>query len=290
MKKRSSFEKIAGTANVLLLALLAAVMFFPLYYVLVVSLTDPGEYLQKRIVLFPEDWSFEAYKYLLSTPAFIRSLGNSAFLATAGTVCSLAVSSSLAYALSQPRFLFRRGLLLLILLTILFSPGMIPNYLLVRELGLMNSIWALILPSLANGWTVILLKNFFDNVPAELNEAASIDGSSAFRTWLSIVLPLSLPALATFGLFFAVGYWNQFFAALLYLNDSEKWPIQVLLQNMLLNASNIDLVTPGQQVEAPPTEMLKMAAIIVAIVPVLVVYPFLQKHFAKGALAGSIKG
>lgn len=290
MRNASWIERVTQSANIVILAVLAVAMFFPLYYVLVVSFTDPGEYLQKKIVLFPHNWSFEAYSYLLSSEAFLRSLGNSAFLASVGTFCSLAVSSSLAYALSQKRFLFRRALLLLILLTVLFSPGIIPNYLLVRELGLINSIWALILPALANGWTVILLKNFFDNIPAEISEAASIDGCSALRTWYSIVLPLSLPALATFGLFFAVGYWNQFFTALLYLNDSEKWPIQVLLQNMLLNASNIDLVAPGQQVESPPSEMLKMAAIIVAILPILLVYPFVQKHFAKGALVGSVKG
>ncbi|WP_127539300.1 carbohydrate ABC transporter permease [Paenibacillus illinoisensis] len=283
-------ERIGQSLNAIVLGLLAVAMFFPLYYVFVVSFTDPGEYLQKKIVLFPQRWSAEAYAYLLSTPAFARSLGNSAFLATVGTVCSLAVSSSLAYALSQKRFYFRKVLMFLIVLTILFSPGIIPNYLLVRELGLINNIWALILPALANGWTVLLMKNFFDSLPAEISEAASIDGCSAIRTWYTIVLPLSMPALAAFGLFFAVGYWNQFFAALLYLNDSAKWPIQVLLQNMLLNASNIDLVAPGQQVETPPTEMLKMAAIIVAIMPVLVVYPFIQKHFAKGAMVGSVKG
>ncbi|WP_068505525.1 carbohydrate ABC transporter permease [Paenibacillus kribbensis] len=290
MHRLLELERIGQAVNVLFLTLLAAVMFFPLYYVLVVSLTDPGEYLQKKIVLFPQQWSFEAYTYLLSTEAFLRSLGNSSFLATVGTVCSLAVSASLAYALSWKKFVFRRGIMLLILLTVLFSPGIIPNYLLVRELGLINTHWALILPSLANGWTVILLKNFFDQVPAEISEAAAMDGCNAFRTWYTVVLPLSLPALATFGLFFAVGYWNQFFAALLYLNNPAEWPIQVLLQNMLLSASNIDLVAPGQQVETPPTEMLKMASIIVAIVPILAVYPFVQKHFAKGALMGSVKG
>ncbi|MFD1955152.1 carbohydrate ABC transporter permease [Paenibacillus thailandensis] len=283
-------ERLGQSLNALFLALLAIVMIFPVYYVVVVSFTDPGEYLRKRIVLFPENWSLEAYRYLLSTPAFPRSLGNSAFLAVAGTLLSLAVSASLSFALSQKQFQFRRAIMLLILLTILFNPGIIPNYLLVRELGLINSIWALILPSLANGWTVLLLKNFFDSLPAELVESASIDGCGVLRTWFSIVLPLSLPALAAFGLFFAVGYWNQFFSALIYLNEADKWPIQVLLQNMLLSASNVDLVAPGEQIEAPPTEMLKMAAIVTAIAPIAVVYPFLQKHFAKGALVGSVKG
>ncbi|MFM9279577.1 carbohydrate ABC transporter permease [Paenibacillus jiagnxiensis] len=283
-------ERLFQVLNVLFLALLAVVTFFPVYYVLVVSFTDPGEFFQKKVVLFPEKWSFEAYKYLLSTETFPRSIGNSAFLATVGTVCSLVVSSSFAYALSQKRLRFRRGLMLMVLLTVLFSPGIIPNYLLIRELGLINNIWALIIPSLANGWTVLLMKNFFDGIPAELSESAAMDGSGAIRTWVRIILPLSLPALAAFGLFFAVGYWNQFFLALLYLNDSKQWPIQVLLQNMLLNSSTTDLVGPDQYVQTPPTEMLKMASVIIAILPIMVVYPFLQKHFAKGAMVGSVKG
>ncbi|SFF26555.1 putative aldouronate transport system permease protein [Paenibacillus algorifonticola] len=289
MKQRFG-DRVFQAANGLFLGLLALVTFFPIYYVFIVSFTDPSEFLLKKFVLFPQKWSLEAYEYLLSTKAFPRSLGNSAFLAVIGTLCSLAVSSSFAYALSQRRMLLRRPLMLLVLLTILFSPGIIPHYLLVRELGLINSLWSLILPSLANGWTVLLMKGFFDSLPAELGESAAMDGSGAVRTWLTIILPLSLPALAAFGLFFAVGYWNQFFSALLYLNDAAQWPIQVLLQNMLKSASTIDLTIPGQHVEAPPSEMLKMASVIIAITPILLVYPFLQKHFAKGAMVGSVKG
>ncbi|MDO3411870.1 carbohydrate ABC transporter permease [Saccharibacillus sp. CPCC 101409] len=288
--KRSLADKIGSFLNALLLGLLALAMFFPLYYVFVVSLTDPGEYLARRFVWFPRNWSLDAYRYLLSTDAFPRSLGNSAFLATVGTACSLAVSASLAYALSQKRMMLRRAVLILIMVTILFSPGIIPNYLLIRELGLIDNLASLILPSLANGWTVLLMKNFFDSIPAEIGESAAVDGGGAFRAWISIVLPLSMPALSAFGLFYAVGYWNQFFSALLYLNDADKWPIQVLLQNMLLSASNVDLAQPGEQVQAPPNEMLKMAAVIVAVLPVLAVYPFLQKHFAKGAMVGAVKG
>lgn len=288
--KHSYSERLFHGANALFLGLLALVTFFPIYYVFIVSFSDPSEFLLKKFILFPQQWSLEAYEYLLSTKAFPRSLGNSAFLAVIGTLCSLAVSSSFAYALSQRRMLLRRPLMLMVLLTILFSPGLIPHYMLVRELGLINSLWSLIIPSLANGWTVLLMKGFFDSLPAELGESAAIDGSGAVRTWVTIILPLSMPALAAFGLFFAVGYWNQFFTALLYLNDSTKWPIQVLLQNMLMSASNIDLTIPGQQVEAPPSEMLKMASVIVAIAPIVLAYPFLQKHFAKGAMVGSVKG
>ncbi|AFC31168.1 binding-protein-dependent transport system inner membrane component [Paenibacillus mucilaginosus 3016] len=287
--KRRPGDIAFQTVNYTALGVLALVTFFPLYYVFIVSLTEPAEFLQKRIVLWPDTWSFQSYAYLLSTEAFPRSVANSAFLASVGTLCSLAVSSSLAYALSQRRMAGRRLLMGLILLTILFSPGVIPAYMLVRQLGLMGSLWALIIPSLASGWNVLLMKGFFDSLPAELSESAAIDGCGEVRTWLRIILPLSLPALAAFGLFHAVGYWNQFFSALLYLNDPKQWPIQVLLQNMLLSASTTDLGTPGEYVQAPPTEMLKMAAVMIATVPILLVYPFLQKHFAKGALVGSVK-
>lgn len=184
----------------------------------------------------------------------------------------------------------RRIILLLILFTILFSPGIIPNYLLVRELGLINKIWSVILVSLSSGWYVILMKGFFDSIPDSLEEAAAIDGCNDITAWIRIVLPLSLPALAAFGLFFAVSYWNQFFNALIYLNDADKWPIQVLLQNMLIDASGSSLGAIDPLIQPPPSETLKMAAVVIAVVPILMVYPFLQKHFAKGAMIGSVKG
>ncbi|MCZ8514700.1 carbohydrate ABC transporter permease [Paenibacillus filicis] len=282
-------DRIFNVVNLLLLGLIAVVTFFPLYYVFAVSFTDPTEYLRKSFVLFPQTWSLASYKYLLSTPAFARSLGVSAYLAVVGTACSLVVTAALAYVLSRKRLRGRQAILLLILITILFSPGIIPNYILIRQLHLINSLWSLILPALASGWNVILMKGFFDSIPAELEESAAMDGCNDLSIWFRIILPLSLPSLAAFGLFYAVGYWNQFFNALIYINDASKWPIQVMLQNMLLNANNSDLMADASAV-APPTETLKMAAVIVATVPILLVYPFLQKHFAKGAMVGSVKG
>ncbi|MBE1446189.1 carbohydrate ABC transporter permease [Paenibacillus sp. OAS669] len=289
MKHTTLGDSVFRYTNGALLALLAFLTCFPFYYVVVVSFTDPGEYLQKKWVLFPDHWSLASYEYLLSTKAFLRSVGNSAFLAIVGTICSLTVTSTMAYALSRKRMRGRKAILFMVLLTMLFSPGLIPHYMLVRQMGLIGSVWSLIIPALASGWNVILMKGFSDSIPAELDESAAIDGSNDIRTWVTIVLPLSLPAIAAFALFDAVGYWNQFFSALLYLNDSSQWPIQVLLQNMLLNASNTDLQAYDVSMQPPPSEMLKMAAVVVATVPILLVYPFLQKHFAKGAMVGSIK-
>jgi putative aldouronate transport system permease protein len=290
MGNNSWRERLYQAFHMAVLGSLALLTCFPFYYVCVVSLTDPGELLRERWVLWPSEWSLDAYRYLLSAKAFVRSVGNSAFLATVGTALSLVVTSMLAYAVSRRRMRGRRKVLALVLVTILFSPGIIPAYMLVRQLGLLNSIWSLIIPSLANGWSVLLMKSFFESIPPELDESAAIDGSNELRTWFSVILPLSMPAIAAFGLFFAVGYWNQFFSALLYLNDSTKWPIQVLLQNMLISASNTDLEAYDVSSKPPPSEMLKMAAVMVATVPILLVYPFLQKHFAKGAMIGSVKG
>jgi putative aldouronate transport system permease protein len=287
--KASIGSRIFDIANIIFLGLVALVSVFPIYYVFVVSFTDPTEYLQKSIVLFPENWSLASYKYLLSAGSFVQSLGVSSFLAVVGTVCSLVITSSLAYALSRKKFKGRKYILILVLFTILFNPGIIPNYLLVRELGLLDSLWSVILVSLSNGWFVILMKGFYDSVPETLVEAATIDGCNDFTAWIRIVLPLSLPAIAAFGLFFAVAYWNQYFNALLYLNDASKWPIQVLLQNMLIDASSSSLGDVDPLMQPPPSETLKMAAVIIAIVPILMVYPFLQKHFAKGVMIGSIK-
>ncbi|MDF2962028.1 MAG: transporter permease subunit [Paenibacillus sp.] len=283
-------DRVINVTNLILLAIIAAATFFPLYYVIVVSFTEPSEFLQKPFVLLPSDWSVASYEYMLSSKAFIRSLGNSGFLATAGTACSLIVTAGFAYSLSRKRLRGRKIFMLLILITILFSPGIIPNYMVVRQFGLINSLWALIIPSLASGWNIILMKSFFDSIPAELEESAAIDGSSDIATFFKIILPLSLPSLAAFGLFYAVGYWNQYFNALLYLNDASKWPIQVLLQNMLLSANNSDLMISTTAAQAPPSTTLQMAAVIIATAPILVIYPFLQKHFAKGGMVGSVKG
>ncbi|MBE1445379.1 carbohydrate ABC transporter permease [Paenibacillus sp. OAS669] len=282
-------NQLFNVFNIALLGLVGIITFFPLYYVFVVSFTDPTEYLKESFVLFPKTWSLESYKFLMATGAFPKSIGVSVYVTLVGTALSLVVTASLAYALSRKRLRGRQVALLAILITILFNPGMIPNYMLVRELKLIDSLWSLILPALASGWNVILMKGFFDSIPAELEESASMDGCNDLSTFFRIILPLSLPSLAAFGLFYAVAYWNQFFNALIYINDASKWPLQVMLQNILLNANNADLRMDISSVP-PPSETLKMAAVIVATVPILLVYPFLQKHFAKGAMVGSVKG
>lgn len=285
-------DRLFSSVNAILLGIVGIVTFFPLYYVFVVSFTDPLEYTTKGLVLFPEKWTLVSYKYLLSTDSFIRATGNSAFLAIVGTALSLLVTSGLAYAVSRRRLQGRRIIMLAILLTTLFNPGLIPPYLLVRDLHLINSTWSLILPVLTSGWYVLLMKGFFDNIPPSLEESARIDGCNDLSVWIRIILPLSLPSLAAFGLFYAVAYWNTFFSALLYINQFEKQPLQVLLQNMLIDASTAAGGSAAQELMSEqkiPPETLKMAAVVIATLPIVMVYPFLQKHFAKGVMMGSVK-
>ncbi|MFS0726633.1 carbohydrate ABC transporter permease [Paenibacillus sp. 1P07SE] len=277
------------------LFLVAAAMLFPLVYVLAVSFTAPEVYVPNQLILWPKQWSLDAYQYILSGSAVINALKSTLFITAVGTPLALILSSSFAYMLSKNHLPGRNVILLLVLFTMLFSPGMIPNYLLVRQLGLIDSLWALILPTLTNAWSLLVLKSFYQSIPSELEDSAKIDGCNDMQTYFRIILPLSKAPLAAFTLFFAVNYWNVYFSALLYLRDATKWTLQVILQQVVLasNASQfVDSAVASQMdniVQMPP-ETVKMATIIIVVAPILMVYPFLQKYFAKGVLIGSVKG
>jgi len=293
MNQRTTSDKWFEGSILAALILIALVMLFPFYYITAVSFTSPVEYLRKSIVIFPEKWTLVSYRYLFSNNVFIQAAGVSTFLATVGTALSLIITSAGAYALSRKRLQGRRVLLVLILLTTLFNPGIIPPYLVVRDMHLINTIWALILPVLTSGWYVILMKGFFDSIPDELEEAAKIDGASDMGVWFRIILPLSLPSLAAFGLFYAVAYWNTFFSAVLYITKPDLRPFQIVLQMLLIDSSSSssgEIANSMAGEIAIPTDTLKMAAVVIATVPILLVYPLLQKHFAKGVMVGSIKG
>ncbi|MFH5182554.1 carbohydrate ABC transporter permease [Paenibacillus sp. TAB 01] len=283
-------DRTFTAANAGLLTLIGLVTIFPLYYVFVVSFTSAQEYMTKGFVLFPQSWSLISYQYIFSTKAFVNAIGVSGFLATAGTLISLLLTSSFSYTLSRKRLKGRKTLMVLVLITTLFQAGIIPDYLLVKQLGLINSLWALIVPVMTSGWYVLLMKGFYDSIPDALQEAASIDGCNEIGVWVKIILPLSIPSMVAFGLFFAVGYWNTFFNAMLYINNSHNWPLQMLLRNMIVDSSTSmgGSMAMGNDLQLP-AETIKMAAVVVATVPILLVYPFLQKHFAKGAMIGSIK-
>ncbi|TLS53816.1 carbohydrate ABC transporter permease [Paenibacillus antri] len=277
------------------LFLLSAAMIFPLLYVLAVSFTDPKVYVPDQLTLWPKKWSLSAYEYILSGGAIVNALKSTLFITVVGTPISLIVTSSFAYMLSKNYLPGRNVMLLLVLFTMLFSPGMIPNYLLIRNLGLLDSLWALILPMATNAWSILVMKSFYQSIPSELEDSARIDGCNDLQIYSRIILPLSKAPMAAFTLFFAVAFWNVYFSALLYLRDSTQWTLQVILQQVVLasNASQfVDSAVASQMdnIMTMPPETVKMATIIIVIAPILLVYPFLQKHFAKGVLIGSVKG
>jgi len=293
MHEKGWKTRLFSLVNNGLLLIVGLATIFPIYYTVILSFTDPVEYYQRSLILWPRVWTLDAYKHLLSNGLFVSSISVSVFLATIGTLLSLLVTGGMAYALSRKRLRFRKAMMIMVLLTFLFTPGLVPLYLVVRNLGLIDSVWSLILPSLTSAWYVLLMKGFFDSIPVSLEEAAMIDGSNDIGVFWRIILPLSLPALVAFGLFFAVGYWNTYFNALMFINDQKMWPLQVLLQNMLVDPTTMGSGNGGgfafQVNRQVPTETLKMAAVVIATVPIMLVYPFLQKHFAKGAMVGSVK-
>jgi putative aldouronate transport system permease protein len=270
----------------------AALTLIPFLYIVSASFTSSEELLQKGFVLFPTKFSLEAYQYIFSTQTLVRSLWVTVFITVAGTAINLVFTILMAYPLARPTLKWRRQLMLMIIFTMLFSGGMIPTFLIVKELGMLGTYWSLLIPGAISAFNLIILRNFFQQLPDGLEEAAKIDGCNDFMILIRIVLPLSLPAVATFALFYAVGHWNSFFQAILYINDSEKWPIQVLLRQIVILSSGGAIGDSSAMSESfvPPGETVKMATIVVATVPILLVYPFLQKHFAKGALLGSVKG
>lgn len=287
MVTRGWKDKAYMTIVYALLILAAISVIFPLLYVVAVSLTPYAEVLKRGgFAIIPHKITFEAYAAFLNDSKIPRAYGVTAFITIVGTLVNLAITSLMAYPLSKKDLPYRSVLLFIIVFTLLFSGGIIPTYLIVKATGLVNSVWAMILPGAVSAFYLLIMKTFFENLPEHLDEAAKIDGASETKIFVSIVLPLSLPILATVGLFYAVGHWNEFFGAIIYISDNAKHPLQVILRG-ILNQSQM----PEQDFERVlPTETLQMAAVILSTLPILVVYPFIQKYFTQGALLGSIKG
>lgn len=288
MKFDSKGDKVLGAVNYVVLSLAALICLLPFLNIFVSSFTSAEEIILRGFVLIPRNPTLSAYQHIFSTPVFLNSILNSVHITVMGTFVSMIFTITMAYALAQKRLIHRSFFNFLVVFTMLFSGGMIPTYILVVNLGLIDSYWALWLTGAVNAFNMILLKNFFMKVPAELSESARIDGANEFHILVRIMLPVSLPAIATFSLFYAVGYWNIFFSALLYIHDPARFPIQILLRNIVILASGGFAESDPDVVI--PSETLKMAVIIVSTIPILCVYPFLQRYFTKGIMVGSLKG
>jgi putative aldouronate transport system permease protein len=275
--------------NYLFLFLISIVTIIPFVYILSASLSSPEEIAKSSFFIFPRGFTIEAYRYIFSTDTLIRSLMVSIYVTTLGTIINLIFTTTMAYPLAQHNLKGRNGVTMIVLFTMIFSGGIIPTYFIVKSLGMIDSLWALMIPVAISPFNLILLKNFFQQIPDEIKDSAKIDGCSHFGILFRIILPLSLPAIATFALFYAVHHWNMYFNAVMYLNDSSKWPLQVLLRQIVIMVQ--DKIGDGDvHAQEMHPQAVKMAVIVFATVPIMLVYPFLQKHFAKGVLLGSVKG
>lgn len=291
VQDRTWGNRLFDIMNITILGLIAMITVIPFIHVVAGSFATEKELLENDFLLFPTEFSLNAYRYVFSTDSLVHSLFVSIYITVVGTALHVFMTSLMGYALSRRDIIGRKPLMLMVIFTLLFSGGMIPQYLVVREFGLLDSLWSLMIPNAISAFYLIILKNFFQQLPPSLEESAKIDGCHDLAILFRIVIPLSLPAIATITLFYAVMQWNIFLQAILYINDAGKWPIQVFLRSIVLlsegSVGNVDEMDPEAAI---PEKAVKLAVITVATVPILIFYPFLQKHFAKGVLLGSVKG
>ena len=285
---QKQYSKIGQAALIFLLLLMSITILYPVLHVLAVSFSNNNNVVRGEVGIIPIRPNLEAYRYMFRYNLLGSGFKNSLFILIVCTSINLLMTMMTAYPLAKKSLIGRKFFMLMITFTMMFSGGLIPNYIVIVKLGLVDSLWSLILPGCVSAYNMIIMKNFFEALPAELNEAARIDGMSEMKILFRIVVPLSLPSLCTIGLFYGVGHWNAYFNATIYLNSRSRWPLQVVLRNLLENAvtSEIDY---GDSATLP-VEPLKMAVVVFTTAPIVILYPFIQKYFVKGALVGSIKG
>ena len=290
LKNKTRDVIIYQTFLAIVLFIVLLIIMIPLWRVLITSMTPLDIYTQQGVPFFlsPTKWTGEAFKQLLSHPLFPRSIMNSVLITVGGTLISLLLTIPLAYGLSNTRLPGRGLLVMFILFTFLFNPGLIPTYLLVTKLGLTNNFLAVILPPAVSVWNTLIMMSFFQALPSELKEAARMDGANEFHVLIRIILPLSKPIILTIGLFYAVYFWNEFFTPLLYLNDNDLMPLPVLLRNILISASFNEYVE-FNAFSSTHVDALKSAAVLITMLPMLLIYPWIQRYFTKGSLVGGVK-
>lgn len=278
--------------NYVLLSTAGFITFYPFWYVLIYSLSTYRNVLDTKILLYPVGFTLENYRYVFNDHSMFFGTLNSIFVAGVGTILSLIITLLMAYPMCK-RIPGIHGITFLVYFTLLFSGGMIPTYLIVKDTGLINSLWSLIIPQLINPFYLFIMRNAIKEIPDSLSESAQLDGASHLRILLQIIVPLSLPMLASIALFYAARYWNAYFDALLYISKPERWTLQLVIRNIIF-AQNPEL-SGGAMVASEATttartlETIQMALLVVSVVPIAAVYPFLQKYFSKGVMVGAIK-
>ena len=291
--KHSAVSRAFDAFNVAFIGICSIATVLPFLYVIAASFATEREIAERPLFIIPRDVSLAAYRYIFSSNTLIRAFGNSVLITAAGTVINMFFTVTLAYALSK-RYMHGRNILLnVVIFSMFFSGGMIPGYIVVKGLGLLDRYWSVLLPGAISAYNMLIIKNFFQSLPDGLEESAKLDGCTDLGALIYIVLPLSLPVIATFSLFYAVGHWNSYFSAMIYMPRSpEKWPLQVMLRQLIILSSSMagDASSYAADYLKPPDQSVKMAVIVVSTFPILCVYPFLQKHFAKGVMTGALKG
>lgn len=295
MYKLSVGERLFKYGNILFLGMLSLAFVIPFYMVLVSSFITEAEAARRgSFILWPQQISLAAYGILFQqSTVLVRSFMISIFRVVVGTGLSMLATSMFAFGLARRQLPGRRLILRMIFFTMIFSGGLIPGYLLVKSLGLIDRLWSMVVPSLISTGNLILMKNFFLTIPESLEESATLDGATPLRTLLSIIIPVSIPMIVTIGMFYAVGHWNAWFDATIYIHSPEKYPLQVVLR-IVLQSNNDNLLLQGARASMetyakPPQETMRSALIVFTTLPILCVYPFVQRYFIKGIMIGSIK-
>ncbi|WP_246066926.1 carbohydrate ABC transporter permease [Paenibacillus koleovorans] len=288
MIRNSPAQRAFAIFNYSFLTLVSLSMLIPFMHIFAGSFSSGKAITQGLVSLWPVEWTFGNYQAVLGDRAIWRALGFTVMITVLGTTISLFLTSLGAYGLSKRDLKGRSLVIVLILFTMIFQAPLIPTYLLVKSLGMLNTIWALVIPNAIAAFNLIIMISFFQNIPDELLDSAKMDGCGEYGTLWRIVLPLSMPSISTIGLFYAVSLWNGYFWALMFIRDPKKYPLMVLLRRLLVESDDKTLIRANMATMS--VEGIKMASIIVATLPILIVYPMIQKHFVKGAMLGSIKG
>ncbi|GAA2157960.1 MULTISPECIES: carbohydrate ABC transporter permease [Glycomyces] len=284
-------DRIFMVGVYILLSTFLLIVLVPLINIVASSFSSPAAVSGGRVFLWPVDFTLIGYQAVLTSDAILTGFGNSVFYAVVGTIVSVTLTVMIAYPLSRSELVGRKVLIGGVLFTMLFSGGLIPTYMVVRSLGLLDTRWALILPTAIAAWQVLIAMTFFrSSIPGELYEAAQLDGASDLRFLWSVVLPLSKPLLAVIALMYGIGQWNSYFSALIYLRSEELYPLQLVLRNILIVNNTGGTNLADQMAAEQMADLMKFSLIVVSTVPVLLVYPFVARHFTKGVMLGSVKG
>ena len=290
--KKTKMDYVFITINTLLMIFLMVITLYPFLYVLFASLSDPNEFIaHSGTLLYPLSPTFDSYWAVLNNPNILIGYKNTIFIVVIGTGINLLMTCVGAYFLSRSGPMLKKPVMILITITMFVDGGMIPNYLLVRDLGMYDTLWALIIPGAISTYNMIIMRTMFQSIPASLEESARIDGAGEWTILFKLILPLSIPTIAVIGLFYAVGHWNSWFSANIYLRDKNKFPLQLILRDIVVK-SEVDDMTIGAAFgnSYAMSFTIKYATVIVATVPILVLYPWIQKYFVTGVMIGSLKG